>query len=57
MRRRTAAWRRRTRRVDWKPAPPGLMESRERVHWRMCWVVSRWCVRTCVVEVVEAEAR
>ena len=22
------------------PAPPGWMEERDWVHWRMCWVVS-----------------
>ena len=27
-----------------KPAPPGWMEERERVHWRMCWVVSLYSV-------------
>lgn len=27
-----------------KPAPPGWIEGRERVHWRMCWVVSLFSV-------------
>jgi hypothetical protein len=37
--------------VDAKPAPPGLMDERELVTWRMCWVVSYiLCLATFVLK-------